>query len=240
MGDALRSLLHFLKVFKQKLGKKKTHKSEAKPVRMPSPELPEDIYRQFSLAEVKAATNNFHQGSIIAEGGFGPVYGGAVNDGTMVVALKRLRSRSLQGVTEFQNEVQLQCQLRHPHLVSFIGFCHEDNEIILVYEYMSRGSLSYHLHREVYVPLGWKHRLQICIGAARGLHYLHTGVKHVVFHRDIKSSNILLDDKWSGKLSNFGLSKMGPISMTKALIRTESRVVALVDIWLRNTCFTGY
>ncbi|XP_017974517.1 PREDICTED: receptor-like protein kinase FERONIA [Theobroma cacao] len=192
---------------------------------MPSPELPEDIYRQFSLAEVKAATNNFHQGSIIAEGGFGPVYRGAVNDGTMVVALKRLRSRSLQGVTEFQNEVQLLCQLRHPHLVSFIGFCHEDNEIILVYEYMSRGSLSYHLHRDGYVPLGWKNRLQICIGAARGLHYLHTGVKHVVFHRDIKSSNILLDDEWSGKLSSFGLSKMGPISMKKALIRTESSVV---------------
>ncbi|XVF81748.1 hypothetical protein PTKIN_Ptkin15bG0181100 [Pterospermum kingtungense] len=189
------------------------------------PELPEDLYRQFSLEEIKAATNNFHQDSIIGQGGFGIVYRGTIDDGTMVVAVKRVARSSLQGTREFRTEVQLLSQLRHPHLVHLLGFCVEQNEMIIVYEYMSRGSLDAFLFGNIAdVPLGWRQRLQICIGVARGLHYLHTGAKYRVIHRDIKISNVLLDDEWSSRISDFGLSIMGPRSMSKPLIRTTSRI----------------
>ncbi|XP_052480247.1 receptor-like protein kinase FERONIA [Gossypium raimondii] len=187
-------------------------------------ELPEDICRQFSLAEIEAATNNFHPDSIIGIGRYGSLYKGTIDDGT-VVAVRRCRS-SLRAVRELQNEVRLLCQLRHPHLVSLIGFCLVENELFAVLEYMSRGSLADFLFGigKDYVPLSWKHRLHICIGAARGLHYLHTGAKHAVIHRGIKSSNMLLDEEWCCKLSDFGLSKLGPPSMSKALIRKDSSV----------------
>ncbi|KAH1081812.1 hypothetical protein J1N35_021573 [Gossypium stocksii] len=186
----------------------------------PRLELPEGLGCRFSLAQIKAATNNFDSLSIIGRGGSGTVYKGTLHDGT-IVAVKRLRE-SYQG-GEFKNEGQLLCQLCHPNLVSLIGFCVEGSEMVFVLEYMSRGSLAVFLFgiREDYLPLSWKHRLHICIGAARGLHYLHTGAKHAVIHRDIKSSNILLDEGWCCKLSDFGLSYLGPPSMSKALIRKD-------------------
>ncbi|XWS36840.1 hypothetical protein CRYUN_Cryun20dG0120300 [Craigia yunnanensis] len=205
------SLLGFSEVLK----KKNHHQRQ-------SSALPEEVYRQFSLAKIKAATNNFHRDSIIAEGGTRSVYRGTIDDGTMV-AVKRCQSRSLR-VREVRNEAQLLCQLRHPHLVSLLGTCLEQNEIFVVFEYMSRGSLAAFLYGKDSVSVAWKHRLQICIGAARGLHYLHTGAKHGVTHRDINSSNILLDDECC-KLSDFGFSKMGPLSMSKSSTRMESRLV---------------
>ncbi|XVE78555.1 hypothetical protein DITRI_Ditri13aG0155000 [Diplodiscus trichospermus] len=142
------------------------------------------------------------------------------------VALPWQKWESHRGVEEFQNKALLLCQLRHPHLVSLLGFCDEQNEMILVYEYMSRGSLSDYLFGKTYDPLCWKQRLKICIGVARGLHYLHTGAKRAVFHCDIKSSNILLDEEGSSKISDFALSKlMGPLSKSKPLRRMESIVV---------------
>ncbi|XVE78557.1 hypothetical protein DITRI_Ditri13aG0155200 [Diplodiscus trichospermus] len=188
-------------------------------------DLPEDTYRHFSLAEIKAATNNFCPVSIIGRGGFGSVYKGTL-DGEVMVAVKRLSVSLLQGRREFRNEVQMLCQLRHPHLISLIGFCHEQNdEMILVYEYMSRGSLSDYLFGKTYDPLCWKQRLKICIGVARGLHYLHTGAKRAVIHRGIRCSTILVNDEGSSKISDFALSRMGPRSMSKPLQRMESRIV---------------
>ncbi|KAK9074071.1 hypothetical protein SSX86_006668 [Deinandra increscens subsp. villosa] len=170
--------------------------------------------RLFSLAEIKSATNNFDDELVIGEGGFGKVYKGQISseqDGHVNVAIKRLDSMSSQGEAEFRAEIDMLSTLRHCHLVSLIGYCHEKKEMILVYEYMPNGTLYHHLHKAE-TPLSWLTRLKIAVGAARGLDYLHTGVGtlHGVIHRDIKSSNILLDENWASMISDFGLSKIGP------------------------------
>ncbi|KAJ0799972.1 putative protein kinase RLK-Pelle-CrRLK1L-1 family [Helianthus annuus] len=172
---------------------------------------------RFSLAEIQSATKNFDEEQILGEGGFAKVYKGqlCIDETSHVVAIKRLNSVSEQGELEFRSEIEAISKLRHRNLVSLIGFCDDNKELILVYEYMPHDTLHHHLHKAD-AHLNWVQRLEIAIGAGRGLEYLHKGddTKLRIIHRDVKSSNILLDENWAAMISDFGLSKIVPVDQS--------------------------
>ncbi|KAL1542006.1 non-specific serine/threonine protein kinase [Salvia divinorum] len=182
------------------------------------------LCRRFSLSEIQSATKNFSEAYIIGKGGFGKVYKGLIDDGHEAVAIKRLKPNARQGAREFRTEIETLIELRHVNIVSLIGYCNEHGEMIIVYEYMANGTLADHLYKLARksdnVPyLHWKERISICIGAAQGLEYLHSG--QLLIHRDIKASNILLDKDFSAKVSDFGLAKYLNRSKSESHVSTK-------------------
>ncbi|XP_020585405.1 probable serine/threonine-protein kinase PBL9 [Phalaenopsis equestris] len=176
--------------------------------------------KSFTFSELKTATRNFRPDSVLGEGGFGSVFKGWIDENTfapakpgtgMVIAVKRLNQEGLQGHKEWLAEVNYLGQLYHPNLVKMIGYCLEDEHRLLVYEFMSRGSLENHLFRRssYFQPLSWNLRMKVALGAAKGLAFLHSTETKVIY-RDFKSSNVLLDSSYNAKLSDFGLAKDGP------------------------------
>ncbi|RZC60737.1 hypothetical protein C5167_022485 [Papaver somniferum] len=189
-----------------------------------TPKVGEDLkiasqLRKFTFIELKSATRNFRPESILGEGGFGCVFKGWIEEngtapvkpGTgLTVAVKTLNHDGLQGHKEWLAEVNFLGDLLHPNLVKLIGYCIEDDQRLLVYEFMPRGSLENHLFRKGSLPLPWAVRMKIALGAAKGLAFLHEEAERPVIYRDFKTSNILLDADYNSKLSDFGLAKDGP------------------------------
>ncbi|KAL4368696.1 hypothetical protein GQ457_05G032970 [Hibiscus cannabinus] len=183
-------------------------------VRNKSPHLMElGVHReemhQFDLATIHHATNNFSRENKLGEGGFGPVYKGKMPNGEEI-AVKRLSMRSRQGLEEFKNEVKLIVKLQHKNLVRLLGYCLEGDEMLLVYEFMANTSLDRFLFdsEKCKAVLDWEKRSNIIIGTARGLQYLHEDSRLKIIHRDLKASNVLLDDDMNPKISDFGTARI--------------------------------
>ncbi|RYR51093.1 hypothetical protein Ahy_A06g026157 [Arachis hypogaea] len=180
-----------------------------------------DAAISFGFRELEWATDTFKEANLIGEGGFGRVYKGRLLTGQAcihVVAVKQLNHDGHQGFQEFVTEVLMLSLLHHSNLVNLIGYCTDGEQRLLVYEYMPMGSLEDHLfaadptlNNNKEGGLSWITRMKIAAGAARGLEYLHCKANPPVIYRDLKSANILLDNDFNPKLSDFGLAKLGPV-----------------------------
>ncbi|XP_034900641.1 cold-responsive protein kinase 1 isoform X6 [Populus alba] len=169
----------------------------------------------YSYRELRMATDNFNPANKVGEGGFGSVYKGMLKDGTMA-AVKVLSAESRQGLKEFLTEIKVIADIEHSNLVKLYGYCAEGNHRILVYGYLKNNSLAQTLlgggHSNI--QFNWPTRRKICVGVARGLAFLHEEVQPHIVHRDIKASNVLLDDELEPKISDFGLAKLFPANLT--------------------------
>ncbi|XP_043705293.1 serine/threonine-protein kinase PCRK1-like, partial [Telopea speciosissima] len=190
--------------------------------------------RVFVYSELKTATRNFNRSLMIGEGGFGCVYRGVIKSSEdpqnrIDVAVKQLSRRGLQGHKEWVTEVNVLGVVEHPNLVKLVGYCAEDDERgiqrLLVYEYMPNRSVEDHLSPRSPAALPWAMRLKIAQDAARGLAYLHEKMEFQIIFRDFKASNILLDDQWNAKLSDFGLARQGP---SEGLSHVSTAVVGTI------------
>ncbi|KAK1293158.1 L-type lectin-domain containing receptor kinase IX.1 [Acorus calamus] len=181
--------------------------------------------KRFTYRELRSATNGFDEAGKLGEGGFGAVYKGVLRDSSGIeVAIKRVSKGSTQGRKEYAAEVKIISRLRHRNLVQLIGWCHDDRgELLLVYELMPNGSLNSHLFGSKNPPIRWGTRYKIARGVASSLLYLHEEWEQCVIHRDIKSSNIMLDSGFNAKLGDFGLARLldhGRTSQTTVLAGT--------------------
>ncbi|KAG5622291.1 hypothetical protein H5410_007509 [Solanum commersonii] len=195
------------------LGGKRSSKEELKATEL----FPGGVY---TFRQIKDATQNFNVVNKLGEGGFGPVYKGLLPDGT-TIAVKQLSGKSKQGIREFVNEIGTISALQHPNLVKLMGCCAEDNELLLIYEYMENNSLDHALFgpEEIKSRLNWSTRVKIILGIAKGLTYLHEESKLKIIHRDIKPTNILLDKELNAKITDFGYAKLNEGEHTHVITR---------------------
>ncbi|KAG6532357.1 hypothetical protein ZIOFF_006197 [Zingiber officinale] len=169
----------------------------------------------YSMVSIRAATNEFSRDNIVGMGGFGFIYKGKLADG-QEVAVKRLSKASEQGTDEFKTEVSIIAKLQHRNLVRLLGYCIEDEERILIYEYMTNKSLdTFIFDRRKSALMDWQKRFDIILGIARGLVYLHQDSRLKIIHRDLKASNILLDNDFNPKISDFGIAKTFCVGQTE-------------------------
>lgn len=164
-------------------------------------------YKMFQLKEVKKATNGFAKERILGSGGYGEVYRGEFQDGTLV-AVKKAKVGNLKSTQQVLNEVAILSQVNHKNLVRLLGCCVESETPLMIYEYISNGTLYDHLHGRFSNFLDWKTRLKVALQTAEALAYLHSAAHTPIYHRDVKSTNILLDDEFNAKVSDFGLSRL--------------------------------
>ncbi|XP_039071948.1 serine/threonine-protein kinase PCRK1-like [Hibiscus syriacus] len=190
--------------------------------------------REFLISELKTATKNFSRSLMIGEGGFGGVYRGTIRSSEdphkkINIAVKQLNQRGFQGHKEWVTEVNVLGVVEHQNLVKLMGYCAEDDERgiqrLLIYEYMPNRSVQDHLSTRFQTTLPWATRLKIARDAAQGLAFLHEGMDFQIIFRDFKSSNILLDEHWNAKLSDFGLARLGP---SEGLSHVSTAVVGTI------------
>ncbi|KAF3440548.1 hypothetical protein FNV43_RR18832 [Rhamnella rubrinervis] len=191
--------------------------------------------RVFSYYELKRATSGFKEE--LGRGSFGAVYRGSLNKGRKLVAVKRLEKLIDEGEREFRAEMRAIGRTNHKNLVRLIGYCVEDSKRLLVYEYMSNGSLADLLFKQAQRPY-WEERVRIAIDVAKGIHYLHEECKSPIIHCDIKPQNILMDDFWTAKISDFGLAKLLMPDQTRTFTGVRGTRGYLAPEWHKNTPVT--
>ncbi|KAF3955626.1 hypothetical protein CMV_019170 [Castanea mollissima] len=191
----------------------------------------------FTYRQIKVATNNFNAANKMGEGGFGSVYKGILLDGT-VIAVKKLSPKSKQGSREFVNEIGMISGLQHPNLVRLYGCCIEGKHLLLIYEYMENNSLAHTLFgpADGRLKLDWPARQKICVGIARGLAFLHEESTLKVVHRDIKTTNVLLDRDLNPKISDFGLAKLNEEENT----HISTRIAGTIGYMAPEYALRGY
>ncbi|KAJ4890979.1 Leucine-rich repeat transmembrane protein kinase protein [Raphanus sativus] len=182
--------------------------------------------RCFKYSEVVSITNNFER--VLGKGGFGEVYHGRLSDGDQV-AVKKLSEESAQGYKEFRAEVEILMRVHHTNLTSLIGYCNEGNSMVLIYEYMANGNLGDYLSGKMPSILSWEERLKISVDAAQGLEYLHYGCKPPIVHRDVKPTNILLNEKMQAKIADFGLSRSFPVEGSSQISTVVAGTIGYLD-----------
>ncbi|KAM1748841.1 hypothetical protein ACFX1T_009651 [Malus domestica] len=164
--------------------------------------------QRFKYKELYIATKGFKEKELLGTGGFGKVYRGILPSSKTEIAVKRVSHDSRQGMKEFVAEIASIGRLRHRNLVPLLGYCRRKGELLLVYDYMPNGSLDKYLFDQPVVTLNWRQRFRVIRGIASGLFYLHEGWEQVVVHRDVKASNVLLDEELNGRLGDFGLARL--------------------------------
>ncbi|GLT53267.1 hypothetical protein SLA2020_265500 [Shorea laevis] len=189
--------------------------------------------QMFAYEELERATCGFKEESLVGKGSFSCVFKGVLKDGTVVAVKRAITSPNKQkNSKEFHTELDLLSRLHHAHLLNLLGYCEEGGERLLVYEFMAHGSLHQHLHgknKALQEQLDWVRRVTIAVQAARGIEYLHGYACPPVIHRDIKSSNILIDEEHNARVADFGLSLLGPADSGSPLAELPAGTLGYLD-----------